>query len=41
MAFLRVADGRYSFHMWRVAVNILNKQLQAADKWWTSGLGVE
>jgi hypothetical protein len=26
--------------VWRVAANILNKQLQTADKGWTSSLGV-
>jgi hypothetical protein len=26
--------------IWRGAVNILNKQLQTADKGWSSGLGV-
>jgi hypothetical protein len=27
--------------IWRVAANILNKQLRKADKWWSSSLGVE
>ena len=26
--------------VWRVAVNILNKQLQTADKGWSSSLGL-
>jgi len=27
--------------VWRVAVNILNKQLWAADRGWSSSLGVD
>jgi len=27
--------------LWRVAVNILNKQLQTADVGWSTSLGVE
>jgi len=27
--------------LWRVAMNILNKQSRTADKWWSSSLGVE
>lgn len=30
---------RDSLHIWRVTVNILNKQWQAADKGWSSSLG--
>ena len=26
--------------IWRVAANILNKQLRTADKWWFSRLGL-
>ena len=26
--------------IWRVAVNILNKQLRTSDKWWSSSLRV-
>jgi hypothetical protein len=26
--------------IWRVAANILNRQLRTADKWWSSSLGV-
>ena len=33
----RVADEQSI--IWRVAVNILNKQSQTADKRWSSGLG--
>jgi hypothetical protein len=40
MAHPRVADGGDSLQIWRVAVNILNKQLQTADKGWSSSLGL-
>jgi hypothetical protein len=36
MAHPVVVDSRYVLHIWRVAVNILNKQLQTADKGWSS-----
>jgi len=32
-------DGGYGLLMWKVAVNLLNKQLWAADKGWFSILG--
>jgi hypothetical protein len=35
-----VADGGDSLQTWRMAANILNKQLWTADKEWSSGLGV-
>jgi hypothetical protein len=41
MAPPEVADGGDDLQMWRVAVNILNKQLRTADKGWSSSLGVE
>jgi hypothetical protein len=31
---------RNGLHIWRVAANILNKQLRTADKGWSSSLGV-
>jgi hypothetical protein len=37
MARPQVADGEDGFHIWRVAANILNKQLHTASL----GLGVE
>jgi hypothetical protein len=40
MTRLRVADKGDGLHMWRVAVNILNKQSRTADKEWPSSLGV-
>jgi len=30
----------HGLQMWRVAVNILDKQLRTADKVWSSSLGV-
>jgi hypothetical protein len=33
-------DGGDSLHICRVAVNILNKQSQTADKGWSSSLGL-
>jgi hypothetical protein len=35
-----IADGREGLQIWRVAANILNKQLRTADKGWPSSLGV-
>jgi hypothetical protein len=40
MARPQVADGGDSLNIWRVAANILNKQLRTADKWWSSSVGV-
>jgi hypothetical protein len=40
MAGPQVVDGRDDLQIWRVAVNILNKQSQKADKGLSSGLGV-
>jgi hypothetical protein len=31
---------RNGLQIWRVAVNILNKQLQTADNWWSSAWGL-
>jgi hypothetical protein len=36
----QVADGGDSLQIWRAAANILNKQLQIADKGWSSSFGV-
>jgi hypothetical protein len=36
----QVADGEDSLQIWRVAANVWNKQLQAANKGWSSRLGV-
>jgi hypothetical protein len=36
----RVADRRDGIQIWRVAVNMLNKQSQTADSGWSSRLGV-
>jgi hypothetical protein len=36
----QVADGGDTLQVWRVAANILNKQLRAADKGWSSSFGV-
>jgi hypothetical protein len=43
MARPQVADGGNGFQIWRVAANILNKQLRTADKGDppVSGLGME
>jgi hypothetical protein len=41
MAGPRVADGGEGPQMCRVAANILNKQSQTADKWWSYSLGVD
>jgi hypothetical protein len=40
MARPQVADGGNGLQIWRVAVNILNKQSRTADKGWSSNLGV-
>jgi hypothetical protein len=40
MARPQVADGGGDLQIWRVAVNILNKQSRTADKGWPSSLGV-
>jgi hypothetical protein len=40
MACPRVAGGGNGLQIWRVAVNILNKQSQTDDKGWSSSLGV-
>jgi hypothetical protein len=36
----QVADGADGFQIWRVAVNILNKQSRTAESWWSSRLEV-
>jgi hypothetical protein len=40
MARPPVADGGEGLRIWRVAVNILNKQSRTADKAWASDLGL-
>jgi hypothetical protein len=40
MSRLQVADGGDGLQRRRVAANILNKQSRAADKEWSSSLGV-
>jgi hypothetical protein len=40
MACPQVVDGRNGLQIWRVAANVLNKQLQTAYKEWSSSLGV-
>jgi hypothetical protein len=35
----QVADGGNTLQIWKVAVNILNKQSRTADKGWPSSLG--
>jgi len=35
-----VVDGGDDLQIWKVAVNILNKQLWTADSGWSSSLGV-
>jgi hypothetical protein len=40
MARPQVGDGGDGFQIWRVAANILNKQLRSADKRWSSRLRV-
>jgi len=39
MARPRVAGGGDGLQVWRVSVNVLNKQWQTADKEWSSKLG--
>jgi hypothetical protein len=39
MARPQLADGGDGLQLWRVAVNILNKQWRAADKGWSYNLG--
>jgi len=39
MARPQVVDGGDGLQIWRVAVNILNKQPQITDKGWSSSLG--
>jgi hypothetical protein len=39
MARFQVADGGAGLQLWRIAANILNKQLQTADNGWFSHLG--
>jgi len=39
MAHPQVADGGNGLKVWRVAANILNKQLWTAAKGWSSSLG--
>jgi len=39
MACHQVLDRGYGLQIWRVAVNTLNKQLQTAEKGWSSSLG--
>jgi hypothetical protein len=41
LACPQVGDGGGALQFWRVAANILNKQLRTADKGWSSSLGVE
>jgi hypothetical protein len=36
----QVVDGGDSFHIWKVAVNVFNKQLRTASKGWSCSLGV-
>jgi hypothetical protein len=40
MARCQVADGGDGIQIWRVAANVLNKQLWTANKGWPSSLGV-
>jgi hypothetical protein len=40
MARPQVADRGDGLQIWRVAANILNKQLRTADSGWSSSLGV-
>jgi hypothetical protein len=40
MAHPQVADKGDALQIWRVATNILNKQLWTADKAWSSSLGL-
>jgi hypothetical protein len=36
----QIADGGEGLQIWRVAADILNKELQTANKGWSSALGV-
>jgi hypothetical protein len=36
----QVADGGDALQVWRVAANVLNRQLRTAEKGWPSSLGV-
>jgi hypothetical protein len=40
MARSRVADGADGLQIWRVAVNLLNKQSQTANEMWSSSFEV-
>jgi len=40
MARPQTADGGTASPIWRVAANILNKQLRTADTGWSSSLGL-
>jgi hypothetical protein len=40
MAYPQVVDGRDGLQIWRVAANIVNKQLKTAIRGWSSSLGV-
>jgi hypothetical protein len=40
MACPQIADGGDAVRVWRVAVNILNKQSRTADNGWSSSLGL-
>jgi hypothetical protein len=40
MVHPKVADGGEDLQIWRVAVNMLNKQSQTTNKGWSSGLEV-
>jgi len=39
MAHPYVVDGEDGFQMWKIVMNMLNKQWRAADKGWYSSLG--
>jgi hypothetical protein len=39
MAYPQVADGGDGLQIWRIAANIFNKQLQTADRRWSSSWG--
>jgi hypothetical protein len=40
MVYPQSVDRGEGFKIWRIVVNILNKQLETADKEWSSGLGI-
>jgi hypothetical protein len=40
MVWPQVVDGGYGLQIWRIAVNILNKQSWTAERGWPSSLGV-